>query len=390
VIQQGEIMIAKGFRAARSAALAGLMVAALAVAAHAPTSLKNAYKGDFVVGAAINAAQITGQDARGDALVESQFNAISPENVLKWEIIHPQPDKYDFDLADKYVAFGVKHHMFVVGHNLVWHNQVPAWIFHDDKGNLLDRDALLARMRDHIHTVVGRYKGKIRSWDVVNEALNDDGTLRQSMWFKIIGPDYIEKAFQYAHEADPKMQLTYNDYNLENEPKRNGAIALIRKLMADGVPIAVVGLQGHYHMQSPTVEQVDAAIFAFAALGIKVAISELDIDVLPAAGRQPTADVSLRIEQNPKLNPYVDGLPDSVQHDLAERYAGLFRVFLKHRDAIERVTFWGVTDGDSWLNDWPVKGRSSYPLLFDRNGQPKPAFNAVIRATAEGAPQTSN
>jgi endo-1,4-beta-xylanase len=380
-------MIAKKFG---SAALAVLLMAGMAVAAHAPTSLKDAFKGDFVVGAAINAAQITGQDATGDALVESQFNSISPENVLKWEAIHPQPDKYDFALADQYVAFGTKHHMFVVGHNLVWHNQVPAWVFRDDKGNLLDRDALLARMRDHIQTVVGRYKGKIQSWDVVNEALNEDGSLRQSQWFKIIGPDYIEKAFQFAHEADPNAQLTYNDYNLENEAKRNGAIALVKKLQADGVPISVVGLQGHYHMQSPTAEQVDAAISQFAALGVKVAISELDIDLLPSAGHQPTADVSLKIQQNPRLNPYVDGLPDSVQQDLAKRYAELFRVFLKHRDTIERVTFWGVADGDSWLNDWPVAGRSSHPLLFDRNHQPKPAFAAVLHVASEGTSAESN
>jgi len=212
----------------RPALILGFFLASTAVAAHAPTSLKAAYKGDFVIGAAINAAQITGQDARGDAIIVSQFNSISPENVLKWALVHPKPDKYDFTLPDRYVAFGIKHHMFIVGHNLVWHNQVPAWVFHDDHGNLITRDALLARMRDHIHTVVGRYKGKIRSWDVVNEALNEDGTMRDSLWLKIIGDDYIEKAFTYAHEADPQAQLTYNDYNLENEKKRNGAIALVK------------------------------------------------------------------------------------------------------------------------------------------------------------------
>jgi endo-1,4-beta-xylanase len=367
----------------RPAVLLGAMFASAAVAANAPTSLKDAYKGDFVIGAAINAAQITGRDAQGDALIEAQFNSISPENVLKWESVHPQPDKYDFTLADQYVDFGVTHHMFIVGHNLVWHNQVPAWVFHDEKGNLLTRDALLERMRDHIHTVVGRYKGKIQSWDVVNEALNEDGSMRQSMWFKIIGDDYIEKAFQFAHEADPDAQLTYNDYNLENEPKRNGAIALVKKLKADGIPIASVGLQNHDSLAFPTADQEDATIAAFAALGVKVTISELDINVLPNAGRQPTADVSLHIEQDKTLNPYPDGLPDSVQQQLAARYADLFRVFLKHRDVVQRVTFWGVADGDSWLNGWPVRGRVNYPLLFDCNGQPKPAFDAVLRVASE-------
>lgn len=371
-------MFAKTQTAVRSAVLAIVIVAGFTAAAHAPVTLQEAFQGDFLIGAAINAAQITGQDFRGDELLETQFNSISPENALKWEIVHPQSDRYDFDLADKYVAFGEKHHMFIVGHNLVWHNQVPAWVFRDDKGNLIGRDALLARMRDHIHTVVGRYKGRIQSWDVVNEALNDDGTLRQSLWYKIIGPDYIEKAFQYAHEADPQAQLTYNDYNLENTAKRNGAIALIKKLKADGVPITSVGLQGHDSLTWPTAEQEDATISAFAGLGVKVAISELDINVLPSAGHQPTADVTLNIQQDPKLNPYVDGLPDSVQQELARRYADLFQVFLKHRDAVTRVTFWGVTDGDSWLNNWPIKGRTNYPLLFSRNGEPQLALQAVL------------
>ena len=297
----------------------------------------------------------------------------------------PSQTSYDFDLADKYVAFGLEQHMWIHGHTLVWHSQVPAWVFRDDKGNLVDRDTLLARMHDHILTVVGRYKGKIQSWDVVNEALNEDGTLRQSLWYKIIGPDYIEKAFDYAHEADPQAQLVYNDYNLENEPKRSGAIALIKKLKAEGIPIACVGLQGHDSLTWPTAEQEDATIAAFAALGVKVAISELDVDVLPSAGTQPTADVSVHIQQNAALNPYVNGLPDAVAQQQAAHYADLFRVFLKHRDAVERVTFWGVTDATSWRNDFPVRGRTNYPLLFDRSGQPKPAFDAVTRIAAEAS-----
>ena len=361
------------------AASAALM-ATLAATAQTPTSLKEAYKGAFVVGAAINNVQITGADSRGDAIISAQFDSISPENVLKWERVHPQPGTYAFDLPDQYVAFGEKHHMFIVGHCLVWHSQVPAWVFHDDKGNLVDRETLLKRMHDHIQTVVGRYKGRIQSWDVVNEALNEDGSLRQSPWMKIIGEDYIAKAFQFAHEADPQAQLTYNDYSLENEAKRNGALALIKKLKAEGIPITSVGIQGHDSLQWPSVEAEDETIAAFAKLGVKVVISELDIDVLPPATRQQSADVSLKVQQDAKLNPYAKGLPQSVQQELTKRYADLFGVFLKHRDVVTRVTLWGVTDADSWRNDWPVKGRTSYPLLFDRSGQPKPAFDAVIRA----------
>lgn len=360
-----------------------LMVTVLAAKADAPATLKDAYQQDFLVGAAVNGAQFTEKDARGAALIKNQFNSITPENALKWENIHPRLDTYAFDLPDEYVAFGEQNHMFIVGHCLVWHHQIPDEVFRDAQGKLVTREVLLQRMRDHIHTVVGRYKGRINSWDVVNEALNDDGTLRQSLWLKIIGEDYIEKAFEYAHEADPQAQLTYNDYSLENEPKRNGALALIEKLKAKGVPITSVGLQGHDSLTWPSVEQQDATITAFEKLGVKVVISELDIDVLPRAANQDTADITTNIKANASLNPYVNGLPDSVQQALAQRYAELFAVFLKHRDLISRVTFWGVTDGDSWRNDWPVKGRTSYPLLFDRNGQPKPAFDAVIR-TATG------
>ncbi len=348
-------------------------------------TLKDAFKGDFLIGAAINSAQIYGRDTAGDALLEKQFNAISPENVLKWGVVHPEPDRYDFDAADHYVALGEKYHMSILGHNLVWHSQTPRWVFQDANGKPLTRDALLNRMHDHIQTVVGRYKGRIQSWDVVNEALNDDGTLRQSQWLKIIGPDYIAKAFEYAHEADPSAELNYNDYSLENEPKRNGAIKLIQQLKAEGVPISAVGLQGHDKMDWPTVDQEDATIEAFAKLGLKVKISELDIDVLPSASQNRGADVSQNYELQAKLNPYAKGLPDSVQQDLAKRYADLFRVFLKHKDVVTRVTFWGVNDGDSWLNNWPVRGRTSYPLLFDRNNQPKPAFYAVIKVAEQDA-----
>ena len=353
-------------------------VAALAQTPAAPATLKDTFRDAFVVGAAINADQITGKDARGDAIILQQFNSISPENVMKWEVIHPRPDAYDFTLADKYVEFGLKNHMFIVGHNLCWHNQTPSWVFKDEKGNPITREELLQRLHDHIQTVVGRYKGKIDSWDVVNEALNEDGTLRQSPWMKIIGEDYIIKAFQYAHEADPNVQLNYNDYNLETPAKRKGAIALVKKLQAAGVPIAVVGDQAHLHLDHPSAEAEESTVVELAAAGVKVAITELDIDVLPSAWGH-TADVSLNIQQDAKLNPYPKGLPDSVEKALAKEYADLFAVYWKHRDVINRVTFWGVTDGDSWLNDWPVKGRASYPLLFDRDGKPKPAFESVLK-----------
>lgn len=350
---------------------------------HAQTpSLKDVFKGTFLTGAALNAAQFTEADARAAALIKAQFNTITPENVLKWESVHPQSGSYSFELPDRYVAFGEKNHMFIIGHNLVWHNQTPAWVFQDDQGNPVDRESLLKRLQDHIHAVVGRYKGRINGWEVVNEALAEDGTLRQTPWLNIIGEDYLAKAFQFAHEADPQSELYYNDYNLENEAKLKGALELLRKLQAQGVPITGVGIQGHWHMDAPSNEQVDAAITAFGKLGLKVAITELDVDVLPLAFQYMGADITLSTELQPKLNPYSTSLPDAIQQALAQRYAGLFGVFLKHRGALARVTFWGVTDGDSWLNNWPVHGRTNYPLLFDRNGRPKPAFDAVTQAVS--------
>jgi endo-1,4-beta-xylanase len=261
----------------------------------------------------------------------------------------------------------------------VWHNQTPKWVFEDEKGNPVSREVLLQRMREHIQTVVGRYKGRIHGWDVVNEALNEDGTMRESPWMKIIGPDYVEKAFEFAHQADPQAQLYYNDYSLENEAKRKGAVALIRKLQAAGIPVAAVGLQDHNTLKFPSPQQEDDTIAAFEQLGIRVNITELDITVLPPATKEPTAEVEASAENSSALNPYTAGLPDSVQQELAKRYAELFAVFVKHRKSIDRVTFWGVTDNDSWRNDWPARGRTDYPLLFDRKGESKPAFNAVLR-----------
>jgi endo-1,4-beta-xylanase len=349
-------------------------------------TLKEAYKGCFLVGAALNPAQFSGEDPREDALVKSQFNTISPENVLKWEVIHPRPGAYDFSLADKYVEFGQQNHMFIIGHNLVWHSQVPQWVFEDKNHNPVGRKVFLKRMRDHIRNVVGRYKGRINGWDVVNEALNEDGTLRQSPWMKIIGDDYIEKAFRYAHEADPQAQLYYNDYSLENEAKRKGALELVRKLKANGVSITGVGLQDHVQMDWPKADQIDATITEFGKLGVKVMITELDVDVLPAATPSQTADVALNVATDPKLNPYPNDLPEPVQRELSKRYADLFVIYGKHCGLVSRVTFWGVTDKESWKNDWPVKGRTNYPLLFNRDAQPKPAFGAVIHAAPKSAP----
>jgi endo-1,4-beta-xylanase len=348
-------------------------------AATAPTTLKGAFANDFLVGAAVNESEYEGTDPRAAEIVKEQFDSISPENCLKWGSVHPQPGRYDFTAADQYVAFGEQNHMFIVGHNLIWHEQTPRWVFRDDEGNPISRAALIERMREHIFTVVGRYRGVIGGWDVVNEALNEDGTLRDSPWRRIIGDDYPVLAYQFAHEADPGAQLYYNDYSLENKPKRDGAVALIKKLQAAGIPIYAIGLQGHYKMDWPTNSQLDETIKTFAALGIKVSVTELDVDVLPAATASEGADVSMNFALEATLNPYTNGLPVSMQQALAQRYEDLFKIFVANRHSMERVTFWGVTDAHSWLNEWPIRGRTSYPLLFGRDYLPKPAFQAVLQ-----------
>ncbi len=351
----------------------------LSSAAHhavSQTALKEVFKHDFLVGAALNQSQFSGSDEKGAALAAAQFNTITPENDLKWERVHPALDIYAFDAPDKYVEFGEKNGMAIIGHTLVWHNQTPRDVFQDADGKMVDRETLLKRMHDHIAAVVGRYKGRIKGWDVVNEALNEDGSLRQSQWMKIIGEEYLVKAYEFAHEADPSAELYYNDFSLENAPKREGAIALIKKLQSQGVRIAAVGTQGHYKMNWPSMEQVESTIVEFAKLGVKVNFTELDLDVVPVTQRNQGGDVALNSQKQLMADVYANGLPDSAQEALARRYSDLFAVFVKHADDVDRVTFWGVTDGDSWLNSG---GRVNYPLLFDRNHAPKPAFFAVIK-----------
>lgn len=356
---------------------AGLLAVTHCIAAQ--PALKDVFTNHFLIGTAVNESQFTGRNAAQTALIKQQFNAITPENVMKWESIHPSHDTYRFGAADRCVEFGETNGMFIVGHTLVWHEQTPKWVFEDDKGGPADRETLLARMSNHIHTVVGRYQGRVKGWDVVNEALNEDGTLRQTPWLRIIGEDYLIKAFKFAHATDPSAELYYNDYSLENEPKRKGAIALVKKLQAAGVKVAAIGTQTHAKMTWPSPELVHDTLNEFRKLGVKVMIAELDIDVLPARSNNNSAEVSRREAADPQLNPYRAGLPDSVQQALAARYGELFAVYVQHADIISRVTFWGVTDGDSWLNNWPVRGRANYPLLFDRAGKPKPAFTNVIQ-----------
>jgi endo-1,4-beta-xylanase len=346
-------------------------------------SLKDVFAKDFLIGAALNNDVVNDADTQAALIVEKHFNTITPENVIKWMHIHPGPNKYDFTASDRFVNFGLKNKMFIVGHTLIWHWQTPKWVFEDTNGNDVDRETLLKRMKDHIFTVVGHYKGKVNGWDVVNEAIDDNGILRQTKWFKIIGEDFIAKAFEYAHEADPNAELYYNDFTLDEPAKRDACVRLIKDLKAKGLRVDGVGLQGHWALDYPVLADVEAFIDAMKAIGVKVMITEMDIDILPKAADYRGADLSVRADLRKELDPYVAGLPDAMQKKLADRYAEFFTIFVKHSGEISRVTFWGVYDKTSWLNKFPVRGRTNYPLLFGRDYQPKPAFFAVVK-TAEG------
>lgn len=343
--------------------------------------LKDSFKDRFLIGVALNKAQILGKDTLAHAFTVQHFNSITAENEMKWERIHPQPDVYDFTVPDSLIAFGERNGMFIVGHTLVWHSQVPDWVFTDEKGKPLTRDALLQRMKDHIYAVVGRYKGKVDGWDVVNEALDEDGKLRKSRWYEIIGDDYIQKAFEFTREADPNAELYYNDYNIELKTKREGAVRLLQELQQKGIKIDGVGIQGHWHLHQPDLQEIDSSFQAYGQLGLKVMITELDVNVIPEPSGIIGADIAQQADYQSKLNPWPESFPDSMQQVLASRYAELFGLFLKHSDKVSRVTFWGIHDGYSWKNNWPIPGRTTYPLLFDRNYQPKPAYDAVIELT---------
>lgn len=342
-------------------------------------SLKKVFDKYFLIGAAINTRQIEEKDTLADDLIKQQFSAVTPENIMKAEIIQPGWDRYNFDWADKLVAFAKKNNIKVNAHTLIWHSQLPSFM-----RTIKDADSVRKYFTNHITTVASRYDGKVYSWDVVNEALNEDGTLRNSIFLQKLGDDYIVEAFRLAQKASPHSKLYYNDYNIEQPKKRAGAIALIKKIQSAGVRIDGVGIQGHWRADNVPMKDIEESIREFSALGIEVMFTEIDLGVLKNPWDNNTADVSDTAKGNKSMNPYVIGLPDSVAQMQSKAYRELFKLFLKYKENITRITFWGVNDGQSWLNNWPIAGRTNYPLLFDRNFKPKPAFYSVIATGTSG------
>ena len=359
---------------------------AAAQAARPATSLKDAYRDAFKVGVAINAATALGTDTATRALVVREFNSITADNFLKAALVNPQPGVYDFRAGDAFVALGERQKMFIVGHTLVWHNQTPPWFFTDSSGKPNTPAQQIERLRSHVQAVAGHYAGRIHAWDVVNEVIGDDGAYRPTTWVKGVGDGdtLVTLAFKYAAQYAPNTELYYNDFNAWRPAKRDGIVRLVRMLKKPGIRIDGVGMQGHWGLNYPETRYIEAAIDSFAAAGVKVMITELDVDVLPLTkegqiiGQSFTEPQWQNEEFKKFLDPYAAGLPEAVQQQLTARYAELFGIFWRKRDKIDRVTFWGAHDGLSWKNGYPIPGRTNYPLLFDRARHPKPAYDAVL------------
>ena len=348
--------------------------------------LKDVYKDAFLVGVAVSPAITTGSDRFSQDIVIKHFNSITVENVMKAALINPQPGVYNYEPSDEYVAFGEKNKMFIIGHTLVWHNQCPPWFFTNSLGKPNSKEEQIERLRSHIETVAGRYAGRIHAWDVVNEVIGEDGNYRPTTWVNAFGngDTLVKYAFKFAARYAPGTELYYNDFNEWRPAKRDGIVRMIKMLQQEGIRIDGIGMQCHWGLNYPKTKYIEDAIDAYAACGVKVMITELDVDVLPLTKEgqiigQGMSDRQFQLEEfKAYFDPYQNGLPAEIETALTNRYEELFRIFYNRRDKIARVTLWGVHDGMSWKNDYPIPGRTNYPLLWDKQKQPKPALNAVL------------
>jgi endo-1,4-beta-xylanase len=343
------------------------------------STLAKAYEKHFAIGTAVS---MGGKGMRPEEwkLAQLEFSSLTPENCGKFSVMQRKQGTFDFSKMDDLVSIAKTHGQEVIGHTLIWGSQVPKWLFKMEGGKTVTRSILIERMRSHITKVLQHYRGKVKTWDTVNEAILGDGSYRENEWYKIIGPEYIEMAFQMAHEVDPSLHLIYNDFGMFNPRKVEGVIKMVKNLKAKGVPIHGIGLQGHWGLSYPSIGALEKALSAYDDLGLKIHISELDITVLPSAYKG--AHISNKNAYDKKFDPYLDGIPEEVLQEQAHRYRELFSLFLKF-PSITRVTFWGCNDRLSWKNNFPMVGRTDYALLFDRNSKPKPAYDALMELAME-------
>ena len=329
--------------------------------------LKDYYRGHFPMGVAIRPSSVDGEEA---SLIIKHFESVTAENAMKMGPIHPRENEFNWKDADVIVDFAEKNNLKLRGHTLCWHNQAPSWMFKDSEGNDTSKEVLLKRLKDHINAVVSRYKGKIYAWDVVNEVIDDDDLkyFRESPWYKICGDEYIKKAFEYAHEADPNALLFYNDYNTESPGKRDRIYKMLKQLLDQKVPIHGVGLQGHWSIFGPTEQELRQSIEKFSSLGLQIQITELDISVYKSENTR---------RDRGQIEP--DIFTPEMEAKQLEQYKMVFKVFREYKEKITGVTFWNVSDKSSWLDNFPVRGRKNYPLLFDQDFKPKKAYWEVVR-----------
>lgn len=368
----------------RTLILAALVLAA-ACSPKAPV-LKDSFKGKFLIGSAVNEQQIREIDVKGDSVLFRHFNCIEPENCLKSAEIMPTFGNYQWELADKYVEFGEKHGLEVFGHCLLWHSQLTPDFCYDAEGKLIDQETLKARIKQHIYTVVGRYKGRIKGWDVVNEAILEDGSWRNSPFYQIMGWEFIPWAFQCANEADPNLELYYNDYSMHEPGKFETALQMVKDLQARGIRIDALGFQAHIGMDYPDLALYESFIRRVKdETGIDVCITELDMSILPTVSQsadvsgmsfyQAMRDPEMRERVMKELDPYREGIPEDVFAAWNKRFGDVLDMFLRNSDAVRRVNVWGICDAQSWKNGFPIPGRQDSPLWFDREYKIKPFLN---------------
>jgi endo-1,4-beta-xylanase len=348
--------------------------------------LKEAFNKAFKIGVAVNQPIYSGEDMASQHIISKQFNTITIENAMKAEPINPTPGVYKFSAADDFVTYGKANNMFIVGHTLVWHNQTPAWFFTNKDKQPNTPEQQLARLTQHIKTVAGRYANKVHAWDVVNEVFADDGSYRPTTWVNAMGggDKLVKASFALAEKYAPNTELYYNDFNAWRPAKRDGIIRMINMLKAEGIRIDGVGIQAHWGLNFPQNKYIEEAIDAYAAAGVKVLITELDVDVLPLTKEGQIIGTGMlhpqfQLEEfKTFLDPYQKGLPTHVENQLTKRYKELFEIFYRKRDKIDRVTLWGLHDGMSWKNDYPIANRTNYPLLWNRDKTMKPAVNGIV------------
>lgn len=351
--------------------------------------LKDAYAGSFKIGCAISSFEVSGRNPKAQELLITNFNALSPGNELKPERLHPRPDVWNWGPADNYIKFGKEHGMWMLGHTLCWHNQTPDFFWNNEDGTPKSHDELVETLRSYIETVCTHFAGKVDAWDVINEIISEEGGYRDKGWVKAFGgPEYgdeiVKTVFRFAEKYAPNTELYYNEFNVWRPSKLEGIIRMVKMLQAEGIRIDGVGIQAHWGLNYPKTEYIEDAINKLSALGIKVMITELDVDVLPLTKEGQVignvmSDPQFQFEEfKVFLDPYRDGLPEEVEIQQGKRYEELFQIFYNHRSQIDRVTFWGLHDGSSWKNGYPVPGRINYPHLWNRDLTPHYGLKLVL------------